>query len=74
MQDGTKQYLESITWLSKLYNHMNDTLFKSELKRPVITVQADSKDRAYGWFTLRRVYMGVGFAMEWAMATVIKPF
>ena len=56
MQDGTKQYLETITWLSKLYNYMNDTLFKSELKRPVITVQADEKDRAYGWFTLRRVW------------------
>ena len=56
MKDGTKQYLETISWLGKLYNYLNDNLFNGELKRPVITVQVDSKDRAYGWFTLKRVW------------------
>lgn len=56
MKDGTKQYLETISWLGKLYNYMNDNLFNGELKRPVITVQMDAKDKAYGWFTLERVW------------------
>lgn len=56
MQDGTKRYLESITWLSKLYNYVNDELFKGELTRPVITVQTDTKNTFYGWFTLGKVW------------------
>ena len=56
MKDGTVQYLETISWLGKLYNYMNDNLFNSELKRPVITVQTDESNKAYGWFTLKRVW------------------
>ena len=56
MKDGTKQYLETIAWLGELYNYMNDKLFNCELKRPVITVQADESGRAYGWFTLKRMW------------------
>ena len=56
MKDGTKQYLETIAWLGELYNYMNDKLFNRELKRPVITVQADESGRAYGWFTLKRMW------------------
>ena len=56
MKDGTKQYLETIAWLGELYNYMNVKLFNRELKRPVITVQADESGRAYGWFTLKRMW------------------
>lgn len=56
MKDGTKQYLETITWLGKLYNYVNDNLFNGELKRPVITVQTDESNKAFGWFTLKRVW------------------
>lgn len=56
MKDGTKQYLETISWLGKLYNYVNDNLFYGELKRPVITVQTDDSNKAFGWFTLKRVW------------------
>jgi len=56
MKDGTKQYLETISWLGKLYNYVNDELFNGELKRPVITVQTDESNKAFGWFTLKRVW------------------
>ncbi|MBE7085462.1 MAG: hypothetical protein E7368_05360 [Clostridiales bacterium] len=56
MENGTKRYLETIDWLGKLYDYVNDQLFNGELVRPVITVQTDVKDRAYGWFTLGKVW------------------
>ena len=56
MENGTKRYLNTIEWLGKLYDYMNDQLFNSELVRPVITVQVDDKNRAYGWFTLKRIW------------------
>ena len=56
MTNGTKRYLETIEWLGKLYDYVNDQLFNSELIRPVITVQNDEKNKAYGWFTLKKVW------------------
>ena len=56
MTNGTKRYLETIKWLGDLYDYVNDKLFKNELERPVVTVQADEKNKAYGWFTLGRVW------------------
>ena len=56
MKDGTKQYLETVTWLGKLYNYLNDNLFDGKMKRPVITVQTDFSNKAFGWFTLKRVW------------------
>ena len=56
MTNGTKRYLETITYLAKLYEFVNQELFKCELQRPVITVQADERNRAYGWFTVRKVW------------------
>lgn len=56
MKDGTKRYLETIGWLGKLYDYFNDQLFNGEFVRPVITVQTDEKNCAYGWFTLKKVW------------------
>ena len=56
MKDGTKQYLETISWLGKFYNYVNDNLFNGEMQRPVITVQTDESNKAYGWFTLKKVW------------------
>ncbi|MBQ3506782.1 MAG: SprT-like domain-containing protein [Clostridia bacterium] len=56
MTNGTQRYLETVEWLGKLYDYVNDQLFNSELVRPVITVQTDVKNRYYGWFTLRKVW------------------
>lgn len=56
MTNGTKRYLDTIEWLGKLYDYVNDELFNSELVRPVITVQNDERNKAYGWFTLKKVW------------------
>lgn len=56
MTNGTKRYLETIEWLGKLYDYENDQLFNGELTRPVITVQTDERNKAYGWFTLNKVW------------------
>ena len=56
MTNGTERYLETIEWLGKLYDYVNEQLFENELVRPVITVQTDERNRAYGWFTLRKVW------------------
>ena len=56
MTDGTKRYLETIEWLGKLYDYANDQFFNGELCRPVITVQMDDKNRAYGWYTMGKVW------------------
>lgn len=65
MNDGTKQYLETISWLGKLYNYVNDNLFNGELKRPVITVQTDESNKAFGWFTLKRVWHVADVQVDW---------
>lgn len=56
MTNGTKRYVETIEWLGKLYDYVNDKLFKNQLERPVITVQTDERNKAYGWFTLGKVW------------------
>lgn len=56
MTNGTKRYLETITWLGKLYDYLNQYLFNFDLERPVITVQNDERNRAYGWFTCGKVW------------------
>ena len=55
-QNGTKRYVQTIEWLGRLYDYVNSKLFKNELERPVITVQADERNRAYGWFTCGKVW------------------
>lgn len=56
MVNGTQRYLETISWLGRLYDYFNSKLFKNELERPVITVQTDERNRAYGWFTCNKVW------------------
>ena len=56
MVNGTQRYLETISWLGRLYDYFNSKLFKNELERPVITVQTDERNRAYGWFTCGKVW------------------
>ena len=46
MENGTKRYVQTIEWLGRLYDFVNAKLFKNELERPVITVQADERNRA----------------------------
>lgn len=65
MTNGTKRYIETIEWLGKLYDYVNDKLFKNQLERPVITVQTDERNKAYGWFTLKRVWHVAGVQADW---------
>lgn len=56
MRNGTEKYIETVRYLGKLYDCLNGELFAGELDKPVITVQADEKNKAYGWFTLKKVW------------------
>ncbi len=52
----TAKYIETVKYLERLYDYCNDKLFNNELEKPVITVQLDSKNKTYGWFTPRKVW------------------
>ena len=56
MENGTKKYIDSIRYISKLYDFLNEKLFENALKKPVITIQQDSKNKAYGWFSVKKVW------------------
>ena len=56
MTNGTEKYIETVKYLGKLYDYINEKRFNSELDKPVITVQADEKNKAYGWFTTKKVW------------------
>ena len=56
MENGTAKYIETVKYLERLYDYCNEKLFNNELEKPVITVQLDSKNKAYGWFTSAKVW------------------
>ena len=56
MKNGTERYIETVTYLGKLYDYCNQKLFGGELVRPVITVQTDSRNKTYGWWSCQKVW------------------
>lgn len=52
----TKNYIDTVKYLERLFDFCNDKLFNGELDKPVITIQLDSKNKAYGWFTPAKVW------------------
>ena len=56
MAIGAKEYIESVTYLSKMYDYFNEKLFRGELKKPVITMSPDEKNKAYGWITRDKLW------------------
>ena len=56
MKNGTAKYIETVKYLERLYDFCNEKLFNNELDKPVITVQLDGKNKAYGWFTCGKVW------------------
>ena len=56
MAIGTKEYIETVTYLSKMYDFFNEKLFCSELEKPVITISPDEKNKAYGWITREKLW------------------
>lgn len=51
MAIGVKEYIATVTYLSKMYDFFNEKLFGGELIKPVITISPDEKNKAYGWIT-----------------------
>lgn len=56
MENGTERYIGTVAYLGKLYDFINKHLFGGELVRPVITVQVDSRNKAYGWWSVNKVW------------------
>lgn len=46
MENGTEKYIETIQYLEKLYEYCNGLLFEGKLKKPVITVQCDDRNKS----------------------------
>ncbi|MBQ7323166.1 MAG: SprT-like domain-containing protein [Clostridia bacterium] len=53
---GVKQYLQAVTYYSKMYDFFNENLFGGKLEKPVITISPDEKNKAYGWITRDRLW------------------
>ena len=56
MTNGTEKYIETVSYLGKLYEFINQNLFKGELLKPVITVQVDSRNKSFGWWSTQKVW------------------
>ena len=56
MTNGTSRYIDTVNYLSALYDFCNEKLFGGELTKPVITVQLDERNKTYGWFSVKRVW------------------
>ena len=56
MAIGAKEYIETVTYLSKMYDFFNEKLFGSQLIKPVITISPDEKNKAYGWITRDKLW------------------
>ena len=56
MENGTERYIGTVAYLEKLYDFINKHLFGGELVKPVITVQVDSRNKAYGWWSVNKVW------------------
>ena len=56
MEHGTEKYIETVAYVSKLYDFLNEKLFDGFLKKPVITIQQDTNNKTYGWFSLKKVW------------------
>ena len=56
MENGTKQYIETVEYLGKLYDYCNVGLFGGKLAKPVITVQRDERNKTNGWWSVGRVW------------------
>ena len=51
MKNCNEIYQENLKALNTAFDFLNEKLFENALSKSVITIQADTKARAYGWFT-----------------------
>lgn len=56
MTNGTEKYIDTVKWLGRLYDFINETLFNGELTKPVITVQRDERNKTCGWWSVKKVW------------------
>lgn len=56
MERVNERYIETVKLLNNTFDFINDKFFANELQKVVITVQADEKNKAYGWFSLKKVW------------------
>ena len=56
MAIGVKQYQDTINYISEMYDFFNEKLFKGELIKPVLTINPDEKNKAYGWITRDKLW------------------
>lgn len=56
MKNGTEKYMETVAYLGKLYDFANEKLFGGELKKPVITIQRDERNKTNGWWSVGKVW------------------
>ena len=56
MAIGAKEYIGTVTYLSKMYDFFNEKLFGGALEKPVITINPDEKNKAYGWITRDKLW------------------
>ncbi|MGN0819032.1 MAG: SprT-like domain-containing protein [Christensenellaceae bacterium] len=56
MERVNERYIETVKLLNNTFDFINDRFFANELQKVVITVQADEKNKAYGWFSLKKVW------------------
>ena len=56
MEHGTEKYIETVKYLSSLYDFLNGQFFNGVLDKPVITIQQDASNKAFGWFSVKRVW------------------
>lgn len=56
MENGSEKYIETVRYLGKLYDFCNEKLFGGNLKKPVITVQQDIKNKTNGWWSTKKVW------------------
>ena len=56
MAIGAKEYIATVTYLSKMYDFFNEKLFCNDLEKPVITISPDEKNKAYGWITREKLW------------------
>lgn len=54
--NGSEKYVDTLQWLATVYDFLNEKFYQRELTRPVITVQLDSRNNSYGWWTVKKVW------------------
>lgn len=50
------KYLGTVAYFEKMFLYMNEKFFQNELPAIVITIQEDKRNKAFGWFTLNKVW------------------